>query len=55
MNEKILKALEDSLERIEDKMRGTTDRAAEAFLFCKSEDLKLAIAAQNAAMEAEKE
>jgi hypothetical protein len=50
MNEKILEALEASLKRIQERMHTTTDRGAEATLFCKSEDLRLAIAAQKASM-----
>lgn len=54
LNKAILEALEDSLQRIEHKMsRVGGGSAADATLFCKSEDIKLAIAAQKATMELE--
>jgi hypothetical protein len=58
MNEKILAALEESLKRIQRQIAqvGTlpAQHTAKALLFCKSEDLKLAVAAQKATMEMEK-
>ena len=53
MNEKILEALQASLKRVEAEHHKETDRIAAAFIFCKAEDLRLAIAAHSVAMEAE--
>ena len=56
MNEKILEALRGSLERTEAKRRESIRWSpAWATLFCKEEDLKLAIAAQEAIIEGAKE
>ena len=56
MNEKILEALRASLQRIEAKMdRVTSGSTDDAYLFCKEEDVRLAIAAQEAIIEGEKE
>ncbi len=51
MNEKILEALRASLERIQEERRGTAGGSAGALLFCKEEDVRLAVAAQEAVIE----
>ncbi len=55
MNEKMLEALRASLERIQEERRGTAAEAPRALLFCKEEDVRLAITAQEAIIEGAKE
>ena len=51
MNEKILEALRASLVRIQAERRDLLGGSAGALLFCKEEDVRLAIAAQEAVIE----
>ncbi len=55
MNEKMLEALQASLKRIQEERINLERGTAGAMLFCKEEDVRLAIAAQEAIIEGAKE